>query len=607
MRDEENVYLERLGADYAAELMEDGILFSDLKEAFLSSKINMEMDKLNVTWIMSESLLGEIEKTMGALLKIAEKPRTFIETHDEKVLVESASHIGHKAIAQLSRDSKDWYARTFVSVKPKNITAEISQETFNIYENRVFVTLIRRIEREIYIMKRDAEDRLRKQEETLSSKDIDDYLGLNADSDSAWSFGLYKRAIWKKGGYEDDSELNELKQLIERIDKVIKQLTRIKNSPVFKSLRTIKNEHSPILHTNIFLYDRYYKKALELWRAMDKERFQIDKEINSRTIDEEQARINYGLYILLTLAYAFADLGYEATQTSGKLFYNYDEAFIDGTLTLVKGSHEFRLSGHTADNSLRLSYENSAHKIKKKTYVIHINYQNLENLQTVDDFDAITKSILNDTLPDSSKHVTCISFDGSSRIGELLDEKLSRRILSFGDCYSSEEDIKDLAAWGNYRTGFLDIVPQRNFRNNLLKVERFITHISVEHLVKEDFIKSGGTCPVCGHNGLKRSGTQDTDYSCYNCRHLLSFTFHKKCKVDKQGTPFLWIQPSDTSFLQKQKERFHFKPNQNKFLLHQFTQFIFGKYATTGFEVSLNENDIVQSNTICPKCGDLLK
>ena len=93
MRDEENIYLDRLGADYAGNLMEDGVLFSDLKKAFLNSNINMEMDKPNVTWIMSESLLGDIEKAMSDLLMIAEKPRSFIETHDEKVLVESASHI----------------------------------------------------------------------------------------------------------------------------------------------------------------------------------------------------------------------------------------------------------------------------------------------------------------------------------------------------------------------------------------------------------------------------------------------------------------------------------------------------------------------------------
>lgn len=594
-------------------MLKDGILFDDLREAFLTSKISMEMDKPEVTWIMSESLLGDIEKAMGELLMIAEKPRSFIETHDEKVLVESASHIGHKAIAELSRDSKDWYARTFVSVKPKNITAEISTETYNIYENRVYVSLIRRIERDVYAKKRNVEDDLRKQEEALSSKDIDDYLGLNSSDSSAWSFGLYKRAMWNKDGYDDDSELNELKELLARIDKITRKITRIKNGPVYKSLRKIRNEHSPILHTNLFLYDRRYKKALELWRAMDKEKFHVDEEINSREANEERAGINYGLYVLLTFAYAFADLGYEAKPSSGKLFFNSSEAYIDGALFLTKGSHEFKLSGHTSQNLLKICYENSEAKTRRKTFLIHLDYQNFEELKTVSDFDEKTRAILNlhksettHRVAEPTKHITCISFDGACKLGELLDEKLARRILSFGDAFSQNESSKDLAAWGDYQTGFLDIVPQKNFRNNLLKVERFLTHISVEGLTKEALKHANGVCPICGHHALKQIGSQDTDYSCHHCRHFISFTPHKNCFVDKKGDLFLWIKPDDTKFLQKQKERFHFKPGQNKFLLFQFTQFIFGKYATTGFSVSLGQDGKVQYNTICPKCGDIM-
>ena len=615
MRSEENIYLERLGADYAAPLMEDGILFADLQEAFLNSKINMEMDKSNFSWIMSESLLGDIERTMSDLCQIAKKPSTFIEKHDEKVLIERASHIGHKAIAQLSRDSKDWYARTFVSVKPKNITAEITNETFNIYENRVFVSLIRRLEKGIYTKRKDTEDRLRKVEEALSSKDIDDYLGLNSENYSAWSFNLYKRSIWKNGGdFNDDAELNELKALLERIDQISLQIKAIKNSSVYKNLNKIKNEKSPIHCTNIFHYDPHYKNIFKLWRSMDKELFKIDKEINSEKIDEQQAKINYGLYVLLSFAYAFADLGYKATETSGKLFYNYDEAYIDGTLTLKRGNHEFKLSGHTKENVLKICYENSELKIKRSTYFIHLDYQNFEELQSTSEFDEKTKQILNSCKLDKNdkfskpiKHITCISFDGTCEFAEkYLNRKLTRRILSFGDSYSKEEDPIDLTNWGNYQTGFLDIVPQKNFRNNLLKIERLLTHIAVENLTKDSLTKSNHICPICGSNSLKQKGSQDTDYYCYKCKHLICFTPHKKCSIDKRRNMFLWIKPDDTRFLQKLKERLHLEQEQNEFLLYQFTQFIFGKYATTGFSISLDKNDEVKYNTICPKCGDIL-
>lgn len=618
MRDEENVFLERLGADYAGPLMEDGITFDGLKEAFEYQKINLEMDKTNVTWIMSESLLGEIEKAMADLLAISEKPRTFIETHDEKVLVESASHIGHKAIAQLSRDSKDWYARTFVSVKPKNITAEISEETFNIYENRVFVSLIRRLEKDIYIKKKDAEDRLRKEEETLSSKDIDDYLHLNdGDNSSAWSFGLYKKAIWRKnGGYTDDAELTELRQLIERIDRISRRITRIKSSPVYKSMRKVKSEHSPILYTNIFLYDHRYKKALELWKSMDNEHFRRDEEISDRQIDTVQAEINYGLYVLLTVFYAFADLNFEASPNSGKIFYDYKEAYADSPIIFRRGNCEFRVSGHTKDNELKITFENASLKQKKRTFIIHINYENFEDLQTVFDFDKETKRLLDahpierpSKFSEPIHHLNCISFDGSTKMGDLLDSKLARRILSFGDSFSEEEEEKDLERWANYQTGFLDIVPQKNFRNNLLKIERFIAYVSLERMEAMDFQKfyDEKICPVCGGKHFIKLSDTGADYRCGSCHHLISSSRHDSCRFDKEKHPFVWVKPDDMTFLEKQKERFHFEKGQNLFLLYQFTQFIFGKYATTGFSVSLDEEDHVQYNTICPKCGGEMK
>lgn len=613
MRDAENVYLERLGADYAGDLMEDGISFTKLKELLVTSKIDLEMEKDNVTWVMSESLLGEIEKAMPDLLKIAKKPRSFIESHDEKMLVESASKIGHKAIAQLSRDSKDWYARTFVSVKPKNITAEVTNETFSIYENKVFVSLIKRLDKDIYAKKKDAEAQLRKQEQSVSSKTIDDYLNLSGNDSSAWSFNLYKRAIWTKPSGSDDEDLKEIRTLCERIDKISKQLSRIKTSKVYKDLARTKKESSPILRTNIFLYDKRYKTVLSLWKELDSDKFSKSEDLKDKVIDTQQAEINYGLYVLLSIAYAFGDLGYEATNNSGCFFYDYDDAYVDKPVVFVRAGHTFKLTGHSKDNCFKLTYSSEDQKEKDRDYILHINYENFEDLG-LSDFDDKTKSILNSTkIEKRSKfgepihHISFISFDGAgTSLGDNLSEKLAHRILSFGDSFSYKEAPNDLANWGNYQTGFLDICPQKDFRNNLLKIERLINHISVEKLSLSELKKTNNVCPLCGHETLKKISTQDTDYSCYNCTHLIAYTSHKGCSLSS-GKSFLWVMPSNTNFLAQQKENFHFRGGQNLFVLYQFTQFVFGKFATTGFEVGLDPKGEIEYNTICPSCGKVMK
>ena len=238
MRNEENIFLESLKS-HALALMKDGISFDNLKNAFMEHRIDLEMDRSFFPQVLSESLLGEIEKTMPKLLKIAEKPRSFVETHSEKVLVESARKISHKAISELSADSKDWYSRTYVSVKPKRINAEISDETLNIYENRVFVSLIKRLDREMYIKRRDSEEILQKSIGASSMKEIEDYFGLTTDA-SAWSFPFYKSNSFTDEN--NDNGIEDIENLIKRIEKIDKAISRIKQSDVYKDLRKIRKD-----------------------------------------------------------------------------------------------------------------------------------------------------------------------------------------------------------------------------------------------------------------------------------------------------------------------------------------------------------------------------
>ena len=604
MRNEENLFLELLGS-HATAFMNDGVTFDELKNAFKEHIINLEMDKTCFPWVLSESLLGEIEKTMPKLLKIAEKPRSFVESHNEKVLVESARKISHKAISELSADSKDWYSRTYVSVKPKRINAEISDETLNIYENRVFVSLIKRLDREMYIKRRESVEMLQKAISASSMKEIEDYFGVTSDS-SAWSFPFYKSNTFEET--DDDNGIEEIENLIKRIEKIDKYISRIKQSNVFKDLRKLRKEHSPILHTNIFLYDKNYKAALELWRSLDKAKFDIQKDVADRVINEEQAEKDYGLFVLMCLLYGFIDMKYEADSTSGKIYHDESDTFIEGKLILRKDGNVFTITGHTKYGYITVTHENKSLSMKEKTYVLHMNYYNFEKNEDILAFDEITENMLNNYVyknkkknkENSGKHIVCISLDGSSKLAGILGEKLIRRILSFGDSFSNLEDKDNLIRWGNYQTGFLNLLPQINLANNLLKIERFVSHITINELDINNLLKLKGVCPVCGCKALEQKNAND--FFCKKCQHFISSSFHSDCKVDKQR--FLWIKPADTKYVEKQKSKLK-EGGKTLYSRYQLTQTMFGKYATTFFDVSI-DGDTIKTKTICPKCGNIL-
>ena len=105
----------------------------------------LEVSDDDGTEIIDDSSIDEIKKVMPSLLKIVDKPRSFIKSLEEKVPVETAKRINHKAIVKLSQDSNDWYARTVLSVKPKNIVSDINEESIDLYENRFICALANKI------------------------------------------------------------------------------------------------------------------------------------------------------------------------------------------------------------------------------------------------------------------------------------------------------------------------------------------------------------------------------------------------------------------------------------------------------------------------------
>ena len=126
-------------------VFDSALTFDDLISAIGDGKLPLEVSDDDGSRVIDDSSIEEIKKVIPCLLKIVDKPRSFIRSFEEKVPVETAKRINHKAIAKLSQDCNDWYARTLLAVKPKNIVSDINEETIDLYENRFICSLIDRI------------------------------------------------------------------------------------------------------------------------------------------------------------------------------------------------------------------------------------------------------------------------------------------------------------------------------------------------------------------------------------------------------------------------------------------------------------------------------
>ncbi len=175
MRSEEEKFLfNRICDDFYVQFPQ-GAYLCDLIEAFNCKKILLQFSEKEGTKVINEECVKEIKKTVPFIQRIVEKPRSFIKSIEEKVPVATAKRISSGAIMHLGRDSNDWYARTFLTVKPKNIISDINEETIELYENKFVKTLIDRIL--IYVVARRVKlENLYEQEEDDT---IRNYLSSN--------------------------------------------------------------------------------------------------------------------------------------------------------------------------------------------------------------------------------------------------------------------------------------------------------------------------------------------------------------------------------------------------------------------------------------------
>ncbi len=175
MRSEEEKFLfNRIYDDFYVQFPQ-GAHLSELIDAFNCKKILLQFSEKEGTKVINEECVKEIKKTVPYIQRIVEKPRSFIKSIEEKVPVATAKRINSGAIMHLGRDSNDWYARTFLTVKPKNIISDINEETIELYENRFIKTLIDRIL--IYVVARRVKlENLYEQEEDDNMIELSDYI-----------------------------------------------------------------------------------------------------------------------------------------------------------------------------------------------------------------------------------------------------------------------------------------------------------------------------------------------------------------------------------------------------------------------------------------------
>lgn len=83
-----------------------------------------------------------IERDLEYLARVCHHPRTHIRVEDERVLTSRARRISSRASEWLASHTQDWEQRKLSGVHPRQILANVREEQWELYENRLAARLV---------------------------------------------------------------------------------------------------------------------------------------------------------------------------------------------------------------------------------------------------------------------------------------------------------------------------------------------------------------------------------------------------------------------------------------------------------------------------------
>lgn len=570
------------------------LTFDNLISAIGDGKLPLEVLDDDGSRVIDDSSIEEIKKVIPCLLKIVDKPRSFIRSLEEKVPVETAKRINHKSIAKLSQDNNDWYARTLLAVKPKNIVSDINVETIDLYENRLICSLIDRISKLLTQARLFYQDQIKTLDDNSALNVINREYQYNTES-----FKFYNKISSKL--YSNHEESDYRKKVDAELDSILrveKKIVLLKRSDLYRTLHKKRKVVDPIQKTNILMFEYNYNQAYKLWKYLNQnnqdEKLDLDVEFQDGELESY-----YRLYCLSCIFAVLHDLNF--TETSGKTltFDRIKNDIILEPLIFKRDRNTIKLSVKKDFIQCSLNVDGIKENDDFYFYPDFVDFEPMSR-STVDDF---TEQLLNGLI-ENTKHTTIrgkyalvsINMNRCSE-GNTYSKKVYRRFFSMGNNFSPDESKGNLEKWGGYKTGILIISPVQ-LRSNFLRIEKIFNYYLLKHT---DFENKLSICPLCGSKNIRQNDSMN--YTCRDCAHNISVTYCNHCDP-KHERPIVWVKYINDKFLEHQ-EVVNGLSNMSLHYRLSKLEMIMGERATTAFELE-EEKRGWKLKTICPYCGVVL-
>lgn len=238
------------------EVLEDAITMDSEDQEQDQLKLSLCTFNRKIESVTSNQNLREISKLANGLPHIFHKPKQHLKQINEIRPASVATRTGQESIRYLASHSEHWKGIRASGLVPDRLLVRSLEDDPAIYENVAVKTLT---------------DKLYAQMKELSDQSMDCQMQISMDD--TYTFGdeqknfYHARNILLKG-LDDDSVILRQALLEEQqgyIDHILERVSVCKGTPLYRKLKRERPVIGKLKNTNIFMMDKYYKQAYQLW------------------------------------------------------------------------------------------------------------------------------------------------------------------------------------------------------------------------------------------------------------------------------------------------------------------------------------------------------
>lgn len=262
--------------------------------------------------ICEEGSLNKLEELLDSILKkghlqeISNRPRYDMRYDNMVQPISRSKRLASSSHRHLSAHSECWQSQTITGIQPKKVLSLVSEDEYNLYENRVFARLIEKLEKKLEKRFGEVAELENQLEEALKLEDP-----------SKFDFRLSNKIfeLWGKT-FTTDQALLELEDTKLKLSELLNQVRGLTQGELYK--RVPRNAQVPgrIRPTNILTHDQHYRHLLPLWNTLQIERNRDNlTPAEALEMQQKQQRF-YCEYCRLVVVRALSQLHFSFESTS---------------------------------------------------------------------------------------------------------------------------------------------------------------------------------------------------------------------------------------------------------------------------------------------------